>query len=56
MRKVSNFNLRAGIANTKVKYCEDVYDRIDVLSGVYKEQNGNCKSIQIKIYTYNVSE
>ena len=40
LRKVSNFNLRAGIANAKMKYCEDVYDRIDVLTGIYTDSEG----------------
>lgn len=40
LRKVSNFNLRAGMANKKIKYCEDVYDRIDVLAGLYTDLKG----------------
>ena len=40
LRKVSNFNLRAGVANAKIKYCEDVYDRIDVLTGIYTDKEG----------------
>ncbi|KAL4445147.1 hypothetical protein ABPG74_021960 [Tetrahymena malaccensis] len=56
LRKVSNFNLKSGVANSKVKYGEDVYDRIDIFQGVYTQKDGSQRQISIKIYTYNVNE
>ena len=40
LKSLPHFNLNPGIADAKKKYGEDVYDRIDVLVGEYKDQNG----------------
>lgn len=51
-----NFNLNPGTAGVTKKYGEDVYDRIDVLTGEYTDEGGRLRQISIKIYTYNVNE